>query len=345
MLAASAAHGGQRHRQHRAQQRGRRPQLGGVRPHLRRNPLQPAGRDQSRDRAAPEPRLDAGSRRHQQSRRRWPSTASSTWPRATASCTRSTRRPASCCGATTPRSPRSPATSCAPAGAFAACAFWKGRLFVGTHDGRLIAHRCQDRQARSGACRPSTPHDGSFVSGPPRVFNDKVIIGFGGGDFGAVRGYVTAYDTDTGKQLWRWWTVPGDPAKGFENKAMEMAAKTWTGEWWKYGGGGTVWNAMTYDPEFNRALPRHRQRRAVEPEDPQPRRRRQPVPVLDRRAECRHRRIRLALPDHSRRRVGLQLRHGHDAGHAEHRRRAAQGAAARAEERLLLRARSRRTAS
>ena len=95
-------------------------------------------------------------------------------------------------------------------------------------------------------------NDGSFVSGPPRVFNDKVIIGFGGGDFGAVRGYVTAYDTATGKQLWRWFTVPGDPAKGFENKAMEMAAKTWTGEWWKYGGGGTVWNAMTYDPEFNR---------------------------------------------------------------------------------------------
>ena len=63
---------------------------------------------------------------------------------------------------------------------------------------------------------------------------------------------MTAYDTNTGKQLWRWWTVPGDPAKGFENKAMEMAAKTWTGEWWKYGGGGTVWNAMTYDPEFNR---------------------------------------------------------------------------------------------
>ena len=157
------------------------------------------------------------------------------------------------------------------------------------------------------------------------MFNDKVVIGFGGGDFGAVRGYVTAYDADTGKQLWRWWTVPGDPAKGFENKAMEMAAKTWTGEWWKYGGGGTVWNAMTYDPEFNRAVPRHRQRRAVELEDPQPGRRRQPVPVLGGGAERGHRRVRLALPDHARRRVGLQLRDGHDAGHAEHRRRAAQG--------------------
>ena len=129
--------------------------------------------------------------------------------------------------------------------------FWKGRLFVGTHDGRLISI-----DAKTGkpvwSVQTIDTNDGSFVSGPPRVFNDKVIIGFGGGDFGAVRGYVTAYDTATGKQLWRWFTVPGDPAKGFENKAMEMAAKTWTGEWWKYGGGGTVWNAMTYDPEFNR---------------------------------------------------------------------------------------------
>ena len=129
--------------------------------------------------------------------------------------------------------------------------FWKGRLFVGTHDGRLIS-----LDAKTGkpvwSVQTIDTNDGSFVSGPPRVFNDKVIIGFGGGDFGAVRGYVTAYDTATGKQLWRWCTVPGDPAKGFENKAMEMAAKTWTGEWWKYGGGGTVWNAMTYDPEFNR---------------------------------------------------------------------------------------------
>ncbi|MEJ0088041.1 MAG: PQQ-dependent dehydrogenase, methanol/ethanol family [Pseudomonadota bacterium] len=130
-------------------------------------------------------------------------------------------------------------------------AFWKGRLFVGTHDGRLIAIDAKTGQ-QVWSVQTIDTADGSFVSGPPRVFNDKVVIGFGGGDFGAVRGYVTAYDTNTGKQLWRWFTVPGDPSKGFENAAMEMAAKTWTGEWWKYGGGGTVWNAMTYDPEFNR---------------------------------------------------------------------------------------------
>jgi len=130
-------------------------------------------------------------------------------------------------------------------------AFWKGRLFVGTHDGRLVS-----LDAKKGtliwSVQTIDSNDGTFISGPPRVFNDKVVIGFGGADFGPARGYVTAYDTATGKQVWRWWTVPGDPAKGFENPAMEMAAKTWTGEWWKYGGGGTVWNAMTYDPEFNR---------------------------------------------------------------------------------------------
>jgi quinohemoprotein ethanol dehydrogenase len=137
------------------------------------------------------------------------------------------------------------------AGGMRGLAFWKGRLYFGTHDGRLIA-----LDAKTGkpvwSVETLDPADGSYISGPPRVFNDKVVIGFGGADFGAVRGQVTAYDTNTGKQLWRWWTVPGDPAKGFENPAMEMAAKTWTGEWWKYGGGGAVWNAMTYDPEYNR---------------------------------------------------------------------------------------------
>ena len=96
------------------------------------------------------------------------------------------------------------------------------------------------------------PADGSFISGPPRVFDDKVVIGFGGGDFGPVRGYVTAYDTATGKQLWRFWTVPGDPAEDSRTRRWRWPRKTWSGRWWERGGGGTVWNAMTYDPEFNR---------------------------------------------------------------------------------------------
>lgn len=131
-------------------------------------------------------------------------------------------------------------------------AFWKGKVYVGTLDGRLIAIDAKTGRP-SWSVQTTEAEDDRFISGAPRVFNDKVIIGHGGGDLGDTRGYVTAYDATTGKQAWRFWTVPGDPAKGFENKAMEMAAKTWNGQWWKFGGGGgTVWNAMTYDPEFNR---------------------------------------------------------------------------------------------
>ena len=126
-------------------------------------------------------------------------------------------------------------------------AYGQGRIFVGTQDGRLIA---LDRTSGKPAWTARTlPLDNaSFISGPPRYFDGKVIIGFGGADVSAVRGYVTTYDAATGKQLWRFHTVPGNPKDGFENAAMEMAAKTWAGDWWKYGGGGTVWNAMTYDP-------------------------------------------------------------------------------------------------
>jgi quinohemoprotein ethanol dehydrogenase len=131
-------------------------------------------------------------------------------------------------------------------------AYDDGSVFVGTEDGRLIA-----LSAKTGKPLWSTQTlmegDTRYITGAPRVFNGKVIIGHGGADSSkSVRGYVTAYDGKTGKQVWRFFTVPGDPSKGFENKAMEMAAKTWTGEWWKYGGGGTAWNAMTYDPKYNR---------------------------------------------------------------------------------------------
>jgi quinohemoprotein ethanol dehydrogenase len=129
--------------------------------------------------------------------------------------------------------------------------FWNGKVYTGVQDGRLFA-----LDAKTGhlvwEVQTTEPNDNRYITGAPRVFNGKVIIGHGGADFGHVRGYVTAYDAETGKQLWRWWVVPSDPKLGFENKAMEAAAKTWTGEWWKLGGGGTVWNAMTYDPELNR---------------------------------------------------------------------------------------------
>ena len=129
--------------------------------------------------------------------------------------------------------------------------YWKGKLYAGVQDGRLFAVDAKTGQL-VWEVQTGEPGDNRYITGAPRVFNGKVLIGHGGADFGHVRGYVTTYDAETGKQLWRFHLVPGNPADGFENKAMEMAAKTWTGEWWKYGGGGTAWNAMTYDPKYNR---------------------------------------------------------------------------------------------
>jgi len=130
-------------------------------------------------------------------------------------------------------------------------AYDNGRIFVGTQDGRLIA-----LDARTGAVawtmQTTEPGDNRYITGPPRTFNGKVVIGHGGADVpGGARGYVTCYDQATGAQVWRFYTVPGNPADGFENPAMEMAAATWAGEWWRQGGGGTVWNAMTYDSDLN----------------------------------------------------------------------------------------------
>jgi len=86
----------------------------------------------------------------------------------------------------------------------------------------------------------------------PRVTKGKVYIGASGGEFG-VRGWIAAYDTETGKEVWRFWTVPGDPVKGYEREYLKVAAKTWptNREYWKQGGGGSVWDAAVYDPVTN----------------------------------------------------------------------------------------------
>ena len=128
-------------------------------------------------------------------------------------------------------------------------AVWQGKVFVGSFDGRLIA-----LDAATGRklwdvntidrTKPYT------ITGAPRVVKGKVIIGNGGAEFG-VRGYVSAYDANTGDMAWRFYTVPGNPADGFESPALKMAATTWSGEWWKLGGGGTVWDSMAYDPELD----------------------------------------------------------------------------------------------
>jgi quinohemoprotein ethanol dehydrogenase len=130
-------------------------------------------------------------------------------------------------------------------------AYYENKVYVGTTDGRLIA-----LDATSGepvfSVMTVGPDDLLTITGAPRIFGGKVIIGNAGSEWGPSRGYVTAYDARTGKQLWRFHTVPGNPADGYENAAMAMAAKTWNGEWGKLGGGGQVWNAITYDPDFDR---------------------------------------------------------------------------------------------
>lgn len=128
-------------------------------------------------------------------------------------------------------------------------AWLDGRLFVGATDGRVIA-----LDAKTGAVLWQNRHfaaeERRAITGPPRAADGKVFIGHGGAEFGN-RGYVDAFDAGTGDRLWRFYTVPGDPSDGFEDAAMEMAAKTWHGQWWKLGGGGTVWHAIVYDPELD----------------------------------------------------------------------------------------------
>ncbi|HEY6456155.1 MAG TPA: PQQ-dependent dehydrogenase, methanol/ethanol family [Steroidobacteraceae bacterium] len=133
-------------------------------------------------------------------------------------------------------------------------AAWNGKIIIGTLDARLIAIDAKTgKEVWSVDTVPDSLGLGEMakhyaITMAPRVAKGKVFIGASGGEFG-VRGWIAAFDADTGKEVWRFWTVPGDPAKGFENKALERAAKTWTGEWWKgSGGGGTVWDSAVYDP-------------------------------------------------------------------------------------------------
>ena len=125
-------------------------------------------------------------------------------------------------------------------------------MFVGAYDGRLIA---LDAVTGKVVWEKDTivSKDHSYtITGAPRVFNGKVVIGNGGAEYGA-RGYVTAYDAETGNQAWRWFTVPGDPSKPFEDESMAAAAKTWdpAGKYWINGGGGTAWDTITFDPDLN----------------------------------------------------------------------------------------------
>ncbi|MFS8978075.1 PQQ-dependent dehydrogenase, methanol/ethanol family [Cupriavidus necator] len=131
-------------------------------------------------------------------------------------------------------------------------ALYQGKVFVAAYDGRLIA---LDAATGRQLWEKDTIIDRKYsytITGAPRVFKGKVIIGNGGAEYG-VRGYITAYDAATGEQKWRWFTVPGDPSRPFEDESMAAAAKTWdpSGKYWEAGGGGTAWDTMAFDPELN----------------------------------------------------------------------------------------------
>ncbi|MCP4905349.1 MAG: PQQ-dependent dehydrogenase, methanol/ethanol family [bacterium] len=149
-----------------------------------------------------------------------------------------------------PQVPRSVAASVCCDVVNRGAALYRGRVYVGTLDGRLIA-----LDAKSGepvwevqTTDPSRPYT---ITGAPRVVKGKVLIGNSGAELG-VRGYVSAYDASSGELVWRFYTVPGNPEEPFESPALARAAATWKGgRWWEIGGGGTVWDSMVFDPDLD----------------------------------------------------------------------------------------------
>lgn len=133
-------------------------------------------------------------------------------------------------------------------------AYSDGRLYFGTVDGRLIA-----LNARTGRMiwrvQTTDPKKPMAISGAPRVAKGKVFIGFGGADQG-MRGYISAYDEKTGRLAWRFYTVPGKPGEkdgaASDEVLARLAGPTWAGDWWKIGGGGTVWDSIVYDAQMDR---------------------------------------------------------------------------------------------
>jgi quinohemoprotein ethanol dehydrogenase len=134
-------------------------------------------------------------------------------------------------------------------------ALYQGKVLVPVVDGRMQALDAAAGKLLWSSWAIPEPKDGEIspysLTMAARVAKGKVFIGNAGAEFPPFRGYVSAFDVNTGKELWKFYTTPGDPSKGFENKAMEAAAKTWAGEWWKMGGGGSMWDGMAYDPDEN----------------------------------------------------------------------------------------------
>jgi quinohemoprotein ethanol dehydrogenase len=135
-------------------------------------------------------------------------------------------------------------------------ALYEGKVLLPVMDGRIQALDAATGKMLWSSWAIPEPKPGDVVSSysitmAPRVAKGKVFIGNAGGEFPPFRGYVSAFDVNTGKEAWKFYITPGDPSKPFENKAMEAAAKTWAGKWWEQGGGGSMWDGMAYDPDEN----------------------------------------------------------------------------------------------
>ncbi|MGA9797250.1 MAG: PQQ-dependent dehydrogenase, methanol/ethanol family [Rhizomicrobium sp.] len=133
-------------------------------------------------------------------------------------------------------------------------ALWKGAVYVGTLDGRLIKLDAKTGKVLWSVDTVENHKHTYTITGAPRAIDGLIMIGNGGAEYDS-RGYVSAYNADSGKLAWRFHIVPGNPHKKQENAALTAALKTWdiTGkhEWWKIGGGGAPWNAMSYDPQLD----------------------------------------------------------------------------------------------
>src|SRR5690606_28322944 len=126
-------------------------------------------------------------------------------------------------------------------------AYWNGKVIWATLDGRLVAVNLADG-SKVWEAQTTDPGKALSITGAPRIGNGVVFIGQAGSEY-LQRGYLSGWDADTGRKLWHWWAVPGNPADGFEQPELVWAAKTWTGQWWKHGGGATPWDGILCDPE------------------------------------------------------------------------------------------------
>ena len=150
------------------------------------------------------------------------------------------RRPGTRCGHTiTPTNSRAAAKG--PLGQNRGVALLGDRVFVGTWDSKLTALSAATGKVLWEVTVGEYP--GTYISGAPLVYKDLVVTGVGT-PTGAGRAFIAAYDVNTGKERWRFMTIPEPGVRGNE---------TWAGDSWRKGGAGT-WLTGSYDPVSGRAL-------------------------------------------------------------------------------------------